>query len=528
MKMRKWSSIFLLFCILASLLVPAGAKAPEEPLTMPDSASEEPLTMPESEDTPLTSPEGEDAPLTMPGEDAPAEEEPKAPEKELLQGFQIQVFPPESDIFNSHIGAALLYEMNTDTVLYALNPYERKYPASLTKVMTCLLALERGKLNDVITVSESAVTGLMEAASVSGLEAGEEITLHDLLYCVMLESANEGCNVVAEYISGSVEEFVKLMNERAIELGCTGTHFANPHGLHDEDHYSTAYDLMLITREAWKNPTFREIVSTPYYTLPATNKHEERKISTTNQLLVNAPGSYYYSKAAGVKTGFTTPAGRCLISTADNGTLNLLAVILQAETKENESQGIWEQRSFPECINLFEYGFDHFKIATVTSTLYPIAEVKVLQSAGAETVALAPTTNVRTIIDADYDPKEIILDISLPSSTVEAPVQAGDILGHARVLYRNMVLGEVDLAAIANVARSEIRNSADKSKAAISHNWWKWLVGILVAAIILLIAYVVFLQVERRQERKRKIAARRRALEQQRRKQQIQDVNRDE
>lgn len=518
MKMRQWSSIFLLFCLLISLAVPAAATAPEEPLTMPDTAAEEPLTMPD----------GEDAPLTMPGEEAAAEEPPEEPKQEMLDGFQIQVFPPESDIFNSPVQAALLYEMNTDTVLYALNPHERKYPASLTKVMTCLLALERGKLTDVVTVSENALTGLVEAASVSGLEPGEEITLKDLLYCVMLESANEGCNVVAEYISGSVEEFVNLMNERATELGCTGTHFANPHGLHDEDHYSTAYDLMLITREAWKNPTFREIVSTPTYTLPATNKHEEHKITTTNELMLNTPGSYYYSKAAGIKTGFTSPAGRCLISTADNGTLSLLGIILHAETLENKDQGIWDKRNFPECINMFEYGFDHFKIATVTSTLYPVAEVEVSQSAGAQTVALAPTTNIRTIIDADYDPKEVVLDISLPSKVVEAPIEAGDILGHAKVTYHNMILGEVDLAAIASIARSEINRNTDKTKAAISHNWWKWLVGILVAAVILVFVYIIFLEVQRRQQRKRKIAARRRALEQQRRKQLMDDNHRNE
>lgn len=528
MKLRKRTSVFLLFCLLLSLVVPAAATAPEAPLTMPDSAAEAPLTMPEPENDTLPPSEGADAPLTMPGEEAPAETEPEAPEKELVQGFQITAFPPESDIFNSTVGSALLYELNTDTLLYALNPHERKYPASLTKVMTCMLALERGNLDDVITVSETAVTGLMEAASVSGLVPGEEITLHDLLYCVMLESANEGCNVVAEYISGSVEEFVKLMNERAAELGCTGTHFVNPHGLHDEDHYSTAYDLMLITKEAWKNPTFREISSTPYYTLPATNKHEEHKITTTNELMLNLPGSYYYSKAAGIKTGFTSPAGRCLVSTADNGSLSLLGIILDAETIHNEAQGIWDKRNFPECINLFEYGFDHFKLSTVTSTLYPIAEVEVAQSAGAQTVALAPTTNVRTIIDADYDPKEIVLDISLPSKTVEAPVAAGDILGHARVLYHNMVLGEVELAAIASVARSDLRTGSDNSKAAISHNWWKWLMGILVAAAIVVLAYVLFLQVERRQQRKRKVAARRRALEQQRRRQQLNDIQQDE
>lgn len=507
MKMRKWSSIFLLFCMLLSLLVPAGATAPDEPLTMPDAVTDE------------TANTEQEAP--------PEEEAPAQSQQEFVEGFQVQKFAEEKEIFKTTPRAVLLYEIHSGTTLYALNAHERNYPASLTKIMTCMLALELGNLNDVITVSEAAVTGLQEAASTSGLQAGEKLKLIDLLYCVMLESANEGCNVVAEYIAGDVPSFVELMNEKAAELGCTGTHFVNPHGLHNEDHYTTAYDMMLIARKALENPTFRKIVGTSSHTLPKTNLQESRVITTTNKLMLNTPAGAYYSKASGVKTGFTTPAQCCLVSTADNGNIQLLAVILGAPLIENE-HGDWVYRNFPECINLFEYGFDHFKIATVASTLYPVAEVEVTQSAGAQAVALAPTTDVRTIINSDYDPKEILLDISLPSKTVEAPVEVGDILGHAKVTYRNMILGEVDLAAITTVARSQISHNTDKTKAAISHNWWKWLVGILVAAFVLLVAYVVFLQVQRRQQRKRKVAARRRALEQQRRKQQIQDISRDE
>ena len=513
MKFRKSTSLFLLLCLLVSLAVPAAATAPEpiEPPVL------DPIEAPEAPSDSILDPEQLDGLLSD-------EVKPETPPREdQTYGFEVKQFAPPDEIFTTLPKAAMLVELNSDTVLYALDPDERNFPASLTKIMTCMLALEYGNLDDVITVSENAVTGLDEAASVSGLKAGEEMRLEDLLYCVMLESANEACNVVAEYISGDNATFVDLMNETAAKLGCTGTHFMNPHGLHDEEHYTTARDMATIAKAALENPMFRKICGTANYTLPATNLQESREIATANKLMLNTVGSgFYYSKASGVKTGFTTPAQCCLISTADNGNIQLLAVILGAPLIQNEHED-WIHRNFPECINLFEYGFNHFKIATVTSTLYPVAEVNVSQSAGAQTVAMAPTSDVRTLIDSDFDPHEILLDIDLPAATVEAPIETGDLLGHVTVTYHNMILGESDLAAITSIARSELSHKADGAKAFVSHNWWKWLVGILIFAVVLLVGYMVFLHVERRLQRKRRIAARRRALEQQRRRKEFRD-----
>ena len=493
MKLRQWSAIFLLLCMLLSLTVTATELEPSE----------------------------EEAAA---GEEVPTDEEAEAEQEAPVQeGFAVQQYAATTDIFKTTPFAAMLIELNSGTTLYALDPYEQNYPASLTKVMTCWLALEYGNLDDVLTVSETAMQNLHESGSTSGLEVGEQMRLEDMLYCMMLESANETCNVIAEYVSGDVESFVNLMNQTAAELGCTGTHFANPHGLHDENHYTTAYDLSLIVRAALENENFRTICTTASYDLPATNLHEGRTLSTTNKLMLNTVGSgYYYSKAAGIKTGFTTPAQCCLISTASNGNLDLLCVIMGAPLIQDENEN-WVYRNFPEAINLFEYGFDHYKIATVMSTLYPVAEVQVNQSAGAQTVALAPTQEVRTIIDADYDADEIILDINIPNTTVNAPVEAGDVLGTVTVSYQGMILGRSNLAAITSVSRSEITHKAESTKAYVEDNWWKWLVGILLTVVILLVAYIVLMQVIRRQQRKRKVAARRRALEMQRRKQKLRD-----
>ena len=184
----------------------------------------------------------------------------------------------------------------------------------------------------------------------------------------------------------------------------------------------------------------------------------------------------------------------------------------------------WVYRNFPEAINMFEFGFNSYNISTVMSTLYPVAEVTVNQSAGAQTVALAPTSEVRTIIDENYDPKEIVLDVSLPSTSVDAPVQAGDVLGSVTVSYKGMILGHSELAAITSIERSEITHKAQTAKAHVQGHWWKWLLGILLSVVILFVVYILMIQIVRRQQRRKKIAARRRALEQQRRRQQFRDV----
>lgn len=426
--------------------------------------------------------------------------------------------------FASEAGAALLIDLNTGITLYALNANEQNYPASLTKIMTCLLALENGNLDDTVTVTAACLEGLADMGNEATLLEGEEMPLRELLYCIMVKSINEACNVVAEYVSGSIPAFVELMNQRAKELGCTNTHFTNSHGLHDPDHYTTAYDLALITQEALKNETFQTLCNTVSYTLPATNLSEERTLTTTNDLIngSKANNSFYYSKAFGVKTGFTTPAQRCVISTADNGNLHLLAVVLHAANEETET-GDYIFHSFPECIKLFEYGFNNFQIATVLTTLYPVAEIQVNQSAGSQTVALAPLQEIRTLVSADYDPNDLVLDIRLTADSVNAPVEAGDVLGQVTVSYQGQELGVCDLGAITSVARSEITHQVEETKVYVKDNWWKWLVGILIAIVVLIIACLILLQVYRRRERKRKVAARRRALEQQRRQRERQE-----
>ena len=366
----------------------------------------------------------------------------------MLPCFAADAVPPEVDA-----KAALLIELNSGEILYEKEADTKLYPASLTKIMTCLVALENSTLTEMVTASESAFADLGEFSSTAGLVPGETISMENLLYCMMISSGNEACNIVAQHIAGSTEAYVQMMNDRAAALGCTGTHFMNPHGLHHEDHYTTARDLSIIAQEALKNNTFRTVVSTVTYTLPPTNLSGSRTLTTTNSLMIQT-GRYYDSRVNGVKTGFTTPAGRCLVSTAQEGTISLLSVVMGCETRILSS-GDLEFASFPETKKLLDFGFSNYTYQTVLTTLYPLAEIPVTNSAGADYVSLAPKEEVTALLPADYVPDEVKISTSLVNDQgVSAPVTAGQELGTVTITYRGTLIGTTPLVAIANVDRA--------------------------------------------------------------------------
>lgn len=210
----------------------------------------------------------------------------------------------------------LLADEDSGQYYYTRNIDAKAYPASLTKIMTLLLAVEaveRGDVNlsDTVTAYDDCNADMVEGASNADIKVGETMTFEDFLYCAMISSANEACNVVAEYVCGSISAFVQRMNERAQALGCTGTHFVNPHGLPNDDHYTTAHDLYRITKEALSHELFATICNTVKHTVPATNLSDERTLSNTNGLInPESPmyRGYYYEYAKGVKTGHTDAA----------------------------------------------------------------------------------------------------------------------------------------------------------------------------------------------------------------------------
>ena len=403
-----------------------------------------------------------------------------------------------------HAGAAVVVDGDHGDVLYDFNAYEKMYPASVTKIMTSLVvldAIDKGELSldTPITASAEAVR-LPEGSSTAGIKAGEILTVEQLLYCDLVPSANEACNILAEAVAGSADAFVERMNAMAAQLGMTGTHFANPHGLHDDNHYSTAYDIYLMARAAMEYDTFRTIVSTPVYTLPATNLSGERTLHTTNSLLSNwYVIGYTYSKAIGIKTGYTEEAGRCLASAAvDEQGRTFYCVVLGSEYAYDEA-GNFIRYSFSESKRLLEWAFANFKRVTLLdeNTADVIREVPVSLSDEADYVLAQPVGSIEATMPTDFDPARAQLLIDLPES-VEAPVSAGDELGTISFVYDGVNYGTLKMVATDPVTRSDFQYYLREVQSYWARWWVKALVILFVLLVLILVLWLAVIRPRRR------------------------------
>ncbi len=325
---------------------------------------------------------------------------------------------------------ALLMDAKTGKILYEKNINEKMYPASLTKILTAIVVLENCELNDVATVSYDAVMSIKMGYVTANLQIGEELTIEQLLYVLMVGSSNDAAVVLAEHVSGSVEDFAVLMNEKAKEIGCTNTNFVNPNGEHDENHYTTAYDLALMTKYAMKNETFRTLVSTTSYILPVTNKYDrdDRYFTTTNSLLIinnnSRVDNYYYKYAIGVKTGFTTPAGNCLVAAANKADLELITVVLNGG---QTSDGLSER--YLDTISLFEYGYNNYSLKQVATSGGTVQTVNI-KGATRDTKKLdvVSSDDIYVLIKQEDKQNAVLPEITL-NENLKAPLKKGDIVG---------------------------------------------------------------------------------------------------
>jgi len=347
----------------------------------------------------------------------------------LISFFNFKIYAAENDL-QVDSPVALLMDSKTGKILYEKNIDKKMYPASLTKILTAIIVLEKCDLNETATVSYDAVMNISYGYLTANLQIGEELTVEQLLYVLMVGSSNDAAIVLAEHVSGSVEEFSKLMNEKAKELGCTSTNFVNPNGEHDKNHYTTARDLSIITRYAMQNETFRKIVSTTSYVLPKTNKYdkEDRLFTTTNSLLVfnsnDRDDNYYYKYAIGVKTGFTTPAQNCLIASANKGDLELLTVVLGAgETDDGLSA------RYKDTIKMFEYGYSNYTFREVIKA-GGIVQTVVINNATRDTKKLdvAIANDVSVLIKMEDRDNALLPEVHLKEK-LKAPIKAGDVIG---------------------------------------------------------------------------------------------------
>lgn len=411
-----------------------------------------------------------------------------------------------SEIVNSmdvQSKAALLVDMDTDYVLYAKNADEQVYPASITKMMTALLVLEavdngRLSLDQMITAGDTAWQGLDSSSSNQNIKVGEEMSAEDLLYCLMVASANEAANILAVAVSGSIESFVEQMNNEAARLGCTGTHFVNPDGMPDANHYTTARDLYKIAKAAMANSTFRKIVATPEYYVEPTNMTETRRhFFNTNGLLSNKKYlGYYYENCIGIKTGSTDAAGYCLLSAAQKDGQTLICVMMGCENPK-DADGNVQRLQFSESKRLYEWGFQNFSVRTILDSTTPIAEVPVTLSSENDYVTVAVSQSLSSQLPNDVQTSDFQWVTSLPDS-VEAPVEAGQVLGSLTVTLDGESYGTVDLVAVNSVSRSSFL-AAKHSVSVFLHSWQFLLIVVLILiAIIALVTWRIIAAQRRR------------------------------
>ncbi|MFA4015630.1 MAG: hypothetical protein RUDDFDWM_000721 [Candidatus Fervidibacterota bacterium] len=323
-------------------------------------------------------------------------------------------------------GSALLLDVRTKSVLYELNSTKPFYPASLTKVMTALLILERGNLDDMVVVTKEACS--VEPSS-AGLKEGEVISLRHLLYLILVKSANDACVAAAIHIAGSVSAFVRMMNERAKSLGAQYTHFCNPHGLHNDKHYSTAQDLARITIEALKHEEFRNAIATRVLEVPPTNKSKARVFKNLNKLL------WEYEGADGVKTGYTIPAGKCLIATATRNGWQLLAVILKSSNQ------------FEDAKALLDYGFSSFISIPITQKGSTVATFHI-QGGVPSCVAAIPKEDFFAVLKRNEIHK---LQWRIHQKPVKLPLHRGDTIGYVEFTSPSSSTHLIELASASDV-----------------------------------------------------------------------------
>lgn len=249
---------------------------------------------------------------------------------------------------------AILMDGRTGKILYEKHAYEKAYPASLTKMLTAIVVMENTNLTDIVTYDDDSATNMQEGYIVSNLTDGEQLTVEQMLNLLLICSYNDIAEVLAVHVSGSIEAFTELMNKKAEEIGCVNSHFTNAYGLHDENHYTTAYDMALISKEAMKHEALREIVAKIYFTLGSTNKYSgaDRIYNTTNGILLSGNENGYYKYAKGIKTGFTTPAGSCLASYAIKDDMELYVVVLKCTNSDERNISVK---------TIFDYGFDKYE-----------------------------------------------------------------------------------------------------------------------------------------------------------------------
>ncbi len=399
--------------------------------------------------------------------------------------------------------AAILYDLNTDTLVYAWNPDARINPTGMVKFLTVLIALEEGDLDQSIKVTRRVLDTVTIGAVSAGLKVGEEITLRELLYCVMIASANDAAAVIADYLGGEGRQaaFAQKMNEKAKALGCTGSNFTNAHGLADPQQYSTARDLAIIVEAALENPLFASMFSMETYTVPATNKSEERQLKTTNFMMSTLTvKNYLDDRITGGKPAAASNTDRSMICTAQVGIARYLCVVMSCDSQvSQDGLVVTNFGNFVETKALIDYGQANFVVRQVIDSRQTFSQFGV--SGGENDVVLRPSRDVFTMLPKNYDISKLELIDRVETDKLKAPIEKGAVLGAVTVRYGSVILGTCDLLAQYAVAEAgSTIGSVDRfeQKPQEQKSYWfilNWIVIILGALLILAVLVLLLIRI---------------------------------
>ncbi len=394
--------------------------------------------------------------------------------------------------------AVYLENLDTQTVVYSKNMEARRFPASTTKIMTYIITAENVEdlKKTTVTIKENTLK-LLEGtgSSVAGLQAGEKLSVYQLLHCLMIPSGNDAALVLADYVGkGSIQKFVDMMNDKAEKLGCTGTHFVNPHGLNHPDHYTTVKDMAKITKYALTLPSFAEISNT----VSSDCLGEERTLITTNYMIDPVRGGdYYYEYAQGIKTGSTgNDSGYCLVSTASKGGYTYLCLAYGAPYEDANGE-YYDNGAMLDSKKLYEWAFDNLEIKTIIDENDLAREVKLNYAWNRDNLQLSPAKSCSALLPYDLAASSIDRVYDLPES-VDAPVKEGDKIGTVTLSYAGQKLATVDLVASETIERSDLLIALDVMGKIVTSIWF---VIALVVIAALIFGYILLAAVYNHKKR---------------------------
>lgn len=398
--------------------------------------------------------------------------------------------------------AVYLENLDTGAVILDKDAEEKMYPASTTKIMTYAIIADNVEDFDgtMIKINEDVFKDLDPESTVMGLSkhVGEEYSVRDLLYGMMLPSGNDAALVLADYVGdGDISAFVEKMNAKAAELGCSNTHFVNPHGLHDPDHYSTAIEMATIAKYAMKTQDFMTVTSTVSYT----PERFDQPITNTNYMMINTAetAKYYYPNVKGIKTGYTDEAGKCIVTTAAKDGFTYLCVCLGAEYSFEEDINY----AMLDSCDLYDWVFKNMSQQTVYSASEVVKTIKVNYGKGADKVSLMPEGDLTALLPKNYDESLINVDVKCDDS-VDAPVTKGQVVGTVTVTYDDLTVGTTNAIASKDIELDKMavfwKNVSDWFR---NHFILIVIVVVLILILIVVLVGVAAVRKERRAQERR-------------------------